>query len=216
MKKVLLALLVLFLLAFAAMLYVDSKIRGLAERRAEERISAVVPGAEGVHVEIDGALFVLGVLVTEEVDALHLKVDRVRYGTLEAHDISLDVDTIAIDRSALIGDQRLVVTEIGSATAHASITDNQVSEVVKRTVRFAPNKVWVTVKGHEIPVKPEVSDRKVVMRSGIPGAPTLTFPLPPENVLPCTPALELSEGFIELSCTIDELPRQLKDAMAKP
>ena len=60
-----------------------------------------------------------------------------------------------------------------------------------------------------------VKGRLVQLTSGIPGVPSVTFPLPPDAVLPCTPELELLDGRIHLSCAIDELPKTLKDAMAK-
>lgn len=214
MKKLLLVLLLFILLVAGGLAFADSKVRELAEDRAEQKITAAVPEARGVHVTLDGWPFVFGVLVASEVKALHVAVDEVQQRGVRAHDLRLDVEAIAIDRDALLGDQRLVVTDIGSATVHVSMTDDEVSKAVKRTVRFGDDKVWVTVKGHEVPVRAGVRNHTVVLDSGIPGAPKLKVPLPGENVLPCEPELSAREGELDFSCTIDALPGPLRDAMA--
>jgi hypothetical protein len=218
MKKVVIVLLVLLLLLAAllgGLAYGDLRLRGLAEERAEQQLAQALPQARNIEVTLDGFPFTLGVLVGGKVDALHVRIAEVKEAGLAATDLSLDVEEISLDKDALIDDQRLVVTDIGRATAQGFVSDDAVSQVVGQPIAFSPGKAKATVRGREIDVKASVKGRLVQLSSGIPGVPAVTFPLPPGDVLPCSPELELQAGKIRLSCSIDELPKTLKDAMAK-
>jgi hypothetical protein len=218
MKKLAIVLLVLFVLlglVLAGLAYADVRLRGLAEEQAELKLAQSLPQVSGVDVTLDGFPFTLGVLMNGKVDALHVTIREVKEAGLVAHDLSLDVEDISLDKDALMDDQRLVVTDIGRAKAQGFVSDDAVSKAVGETVTFSPGKAHATVQGRELEVQASVKGRFVHLASKIPGVPTVTFPLPPGDVLPCTPELELLAGKIRLSCEIDELPQTLRDAMAK-
>jgi hypothetical protein len=218
MKKVVIVLLVLFLLLAAllgGLAYADLRLRGLAEEHAELELAKALPQASGVDVTLDGFPFTLGVLMSGKVDGLHVKLAEVKESGLTAQDLSLDVHEISLDKDALMDEQRLVVTDIGHATAQGFVSDDAVSKVVGQTIEFSPGAAKATVRGRQVDVKASVKGRLVQLSSGIPGVPSVMFPLPPGDVLPCSPELELLAGKIRLSCSIDELPKKLKDAMAK-
>lgn len=217
MKKLVILVLVLLVLAaiVGGLAYGDLRLRGLAEQQAETKIAEALPQASGVTVELEGFPFALGVLMSGEVKALHVRLAEVQEAGLSAQDLSLDVQDITLDKDALIDEQRLVVTSIGSATAQGFVSDDAVSKVAGQTVKFSPGKAHATVRGQQIEVKASVKGRVVQLSSGIPGVPAMTFPLPPSDVLPCAPELELLEGKVRLRCSIDELPATLKEAMAK-
>jgi hypothetical protein len=217
MKKtvvILLLLLVVLGAILGALAYADLRLRSLAEEHAQLKLSKALPQARGVKVGLDGFPFTLGVLMNGQVDGLHVTIDEVQQAGLAAQDLSLDVETISLDKDALMDEQRLVVTDIGRATAQGFVSDDAVSKVVRVKVEFSPGKAHVTVRGREIAVKASVKGREVRLSSAIPGLPAMTFPLPAGDVLPCTPELELLEGKIRLSCAMDELPPTLKAVLA--
>jgi len=218
MKKLGIVLLVLFLLLgvlLGVLAYADIRLRGLAEEQAELKLAQALPQVKGVDVTLEGFPFTLGVLMSGKVDALHVKLAEVQEAGLAAQDLSLDVHEISLDKDALIDDQRLVVTDIGHAKAQGFVSDDAVSKLVGQTIEFSPGKAHATVQGRELEVQASVKGRFVYLASKIPGVPSVMFPLPPGDVLPCSPELELLAGKIRLSCEIDELPKTLKDAMAK-
>lgn len=218
MKKLVIVLLVLLLLLAAllgGLAYGDLRLRSLAEEQAEHKLTEALPQARGVEVTLDGFPFTLGVLLDGKVEALHVRLAEVEESGLTAQDLSLDVEEISLDKDALIDDQRLVVTDIGRAKAQGFVGDAAVSKVVGHAVKFSPGKAMATVRGRELEVEASVKGRFVQLASKIPGVPSVTFPLPPGDVLPCKPELELLAGKIRLSCEIDELPKTLRDAMAK-
>lgn len=218
MKKVVIVvvvLLVIFAVILGVLAYVDVRVKEVAEAHAEQQLVEALPQASGIDVTLDGFPFVLGVLLDGKVEALHVKLTEVKEAGLSAQDLSLDVEEISLDKDALLDEQRLVVTDIGRAKAQGFVTDDAVSKAVGQTITFTPGKAKATFRGREVEVKASVKGRLVQLTSGIPGVPSVTFPLPPGDVLPCTPELELLDGRIRLSCAIDELPKTLKDAMAK-
>lgn len=218
MKKVVIVvvvLLVILAVILGVLAYVDVRIKAVAEAHAEQQLVKALPQASGVDVTLDGFPFTLGVLLDGKVEALHVKLAEVKESGLSAQDLSLDVEEISLDKDALLDHQRLVVTDIGRAKAQGFVSDDAVSKVVGQTITFTPGKAKATVRGRDVEVKASVKGRVVQLTSGIPGVPSVTFPLPPGDVLPCTPELELLEGKIRLSCAIDELPKTLRDAMAQ-
>jgi hypothetical protein len=218
MKKTVVILLVLLVVLGAilgALAYADVRLRSLAEEHAQRQLSVALPQARGVKVVLDGFPFTLGVLMDGQVEGLHVTIDEVQEAGLAAQDLSLHVETISLDKDALMDDQRLVVTDIGRATAQGFVSDDAVSRAAGQQVVFTPGKAHATVRGQEIEVRASVKGRLVQLSSGIPGVPSVMFPLPPNDVLPCAPELELLAGKIRLSCSIDELPATLKEAMAK-
>ncbi len=217
MKKVLIVVIVLLVLGaiVGGLAYADLRLRGHAEEQAANKLTEALPRARGVTVELEGFPFTLGVLMSGEVKALHVRITELEEAGLTARDLSLDVADIVLDKDALIDEQRLVVTGIGHAKAQGFVSDDAVSKLVGETIKFSPGKAHATVRGQEIEVEASVKGRLIQLSSGIPGVPAVTFPLPPNDVLPCAPELELLEGKIRLSCSIAELPATLKEAMAK-
>jgi hypothetical protein len=217
MRKIIILVIVLVVLAaiVVGLAYADQRLRGMIEQHAEAKIAQTLPQVEGVHVTIDGFPFTLGVLLRGEVEALHVKIDVARERGLEASELSLDVETIMLDKDALIDEQRLVVNEIGKATVQGFVSDAAVSTMVKREVVFEPGKARVEYAGKVIEAHASVKGRMVWLSSNLPQVPPLVFPLPSSDVLPCTPELELLEGTLRLSCSIDRLPPRLRDAMAQ-
>ncbi len=216
MKKLVIILVVLVIVGaiVGGLAYADTRVRSMAESHAEEKIVETLPQASGVHVTLDGFPFTPGVLMSGEVDALHVAIDSLEEQGLQAHDLTLHVEDIRLDEDALIDDHRLVVTDIGTATATAFFTDDEVSAVVGKTVEFSVGSVHATYKGHRVQAQASVEGRKVRLSTRIPGAPQLVFPLPPSDVLPCAPELELLDGKVRIECSIDEIPPRLRQAMA--
>ncbi|MCA9651253.1 MAG: LmeA family phospholipid-binding protein [Myxococcales bacterium] len=215
MKKLLIVLLVLLVVAIVALLYADTQLKSLAEERAEQEIGKALPQLHGVKVELDGFPIALDVLLHGQVEGLHVTIERASEAGFEAEQLSLDVSEISIDKDALIDEQRLVVMQIGQATAQGFVTDEEVSKAVKQTVTFSAGKVKARIHGQEVEAKASVKGRMVALSTTLPGVPPMLFPLPSTDLLPCSPQLELLEGKLRLSCTTSELPDALLIAMAQ-
>ena len=215
MKKVLVVLLVLLALVVVGLLYADTQLKSLAEDHAEQEITKALPQLSGVQVQLDGFPIALDVLLHGQVEGLHVTIAKAEEAGLQAEELSLDVYEIAIDKDALIDEQRLVVTQIAEATAQGFVTDDEVSKAVKHEVHFTGGKARATIQGKEVEASASVMGRMVALRTTLPGVPPMVFPLPSTDLLPCSPELEVLEGRLRLSCSIDALPDALRDAMAQ-
>jgi hypothetical protein len=211
----LVVLLVLLLVGIGIFLYADSRVKDYAETEAETRIADRVPQASGVNVEIEGYPLLFDVLFSSKIEGLAVTVAKVTSPKIEAVDLSLHVEGIALDRDKMLKDRTLVVTDIERATVQGFLTQEAVSEATRGKVKFSPGSVTATVRGHTFAAKLTVKGRRIELSAPIPGVPPVVVPLPDEELLPCEPEVELQEGRLRLSCTITELPAAVKRAMAQ-
>jgi len=217
MKKIVVIVVVLVLLVaiLGGLAYADMRVRHVVEEHARAKITETLPQAQGVGVEIDGFPFVLGVLMSGEVEALHVTVDAVEEQGLRATELSLHVESIQLDTDALLDESRLVVTGIGRATAEGFVSDDEVSKLSGHTVEFGAGTARAEVQGQVIEAAASIQGRLVFLSSNLEGVPPLMFPLPSSELLPCAPQAELMPGKIRLACSVTELPAALRDAMAQ-
>lgn len=217
MKKIVVLVIVLVILAavVGGLAYADLRVRAMAEEHAEAKIAQVLPQAEGVHVSFDGFPFVLGVLVSGEVEALHVMVDAVQEAGLRATRLRLDVDDIVLDTDALLDEQRLVITDIGRARVEGFVSDDVVGAVAEYPVEFEPGRARVEYRGRQIEASVRVQGRLVALSSDLPEVPPMLVPLPSSALIPCSPEVELLAGQLRLSCSVDEIPPELEEAMAQ-
>lgn len=216
MKKIIILVIVLVLLAalLGGLAYADLYLRRMVQAHAEAQITRTLPQVKGVHVTLDGFPFTPRVLLSGEVEALHVQVEEAEDRGLRATGLRLDVHDIVLDKDALLDERRLVVTDIGTARVEGFVDDDAVSKVAGHEVVFEPGKARVKYKGKTIEAKARVDGRLVMLASNLPGVPPMVFPLPPSELIPCSPELELLAGKLRLSCSVDELPAKLREAMA--
>lgn len=219
MKKVLIVLaivvLVLAVAGVAAFLYADTRIKAYVEEEAEKRIAARVPQAEGVDVRIDGFPLLFDVAFSSKIDGLHVDVAKVESPRIDAVDLSLDVQGIALDRDTMLNDKKLVVTGIDRATVQGFLTQEAVSKAAKAEVTFGPGTVTAKARGQTFAASLKIGKRQIEFHAPFGAVPPVVVPLPDEDILPCEPEVELLEGKLRMSCTITELPAAVKRAMAQ-
>jgi hypothetical protein len=155
------------------------------------------------------------VLFSSRIDGLVVTVDEVTSPRIEAVDLSLHVEGIALDRDKMLKDRELVVTDIERATVQGFLTQEAVSAAARGEVKFSPGSVTASARGHTFAAQLKLEGRRIELSAPIPGVPPVVVPLPDEELLPCDPEVELLEGKLRLSCTIDELPAAVKRAMGQ-
>lgn len=226
MKKlgIVLALLgVLLLIALGVGWYLDGKARSLAEAEAEKRIVDALPGTRSADVTIEGFPFLFDVLVSGEVDRLHVVLKDVASPGIVVESIELTVDALKIDSSLLIREQKLAITGIGRAEIVGRITGEAASAALKQPLVFDGDTVHIEVAGTKAAAKVSIAGRKIAIEvdtSAMPPeyahyAPRYVVPLPPKDVLPCEPGLAVKSSRLELRCSITELPPSVKKAIGQ-
>ncbi|HET6581849.1 MAG TPA: LmeA family phospholipid-binding protein [Nannocystaceae bacterium] len=214
---------VLLVIALAVGWYLDGKARALAEAEAEKRVLEALPGTRSAKVEIEGFPFLFDVLVSGEIDRLHVVLQDVASPGIVVESIELTVDRLKIDSDLLIGEQKLAITGIGRAEVVGRITAEAASAALKQRVEFDGDTVRVEVAGTKAAAKVAIAGRKIAVdvdTSQMPAqyahyAPRYVVPLPPVDVLPCEPGLAVKRSRLELRCSITELPPSVKKAIGQ-
>ncbi|MEM6994431.1 MAG: LmeA family phospholipid-binding protein [Myxococcota bacterium] len=216
MKKLVIVLGVLGVLAVVFVggaLYADSRAHSIAEQEAAKRVQAVLPGAQGVEVVIDSWPILLAV-ATGTIEHLTVTAHEVSRGGVVAEDLTLSVHEIELDTEALWSDKQLIITGIHHAALTGTMSQEAVSLAARAPIEFKGGLVVVvTPKGQTFVATLRVEDRKIRLIPPLPGYDAVEFPLPPEDIVPCTPEVEVLEGKLALTCEVSELPAAVKRAM---
>lgn len=228
MKKLAIVLVivgVLLAIVVAVGWWLDRKARAVAEAEASKRILEVLPGTGKAEVTIDGWPFLFNVLVSGEVERLHVELHDVRQAGVEVESISLVVDALHIDKDLLLDEQKLAVTGIQRAEVVGRVTGGAVSKVLGETVVFEGSVAHVVVRGLELDATFVVSNRQVTVKLSSKDLPPelaaqylgkpLVFAIPGEEVLPCEPGLAITGSRLELRCSVTELPDGVKRALGQ-
>ena len=218
MKKLVLVLVVLGVLGvllIGGLLYADGRALEFAEREAERRVAAALPGSEDIEVTIEQWPLLLAVF-TGEIDGLRITAGRVARGGVTAQDLQLEVRGIALDTGVLFDEQRLVVTGIDHARLTGTMTQEAVSKAVKAPVEFKVGMVKVTsAQGRSLVATLAVKGRKIRLVPPLSIMKPLEFDMPPRELLPCEPELEVLEGKLALGCEVDALPDAVMRAIGQ-
>ncbi len=217
MKKLVIVLIVLGVLSvlvIGGLLYADSRAQTFAEAEAAKRVGDVLPGAHDVQVTIDSWPLLAAVL-TGTIEHITVKADHIDRGGVQADDLELSVFEIELDTDALFSDQRLVVTGIHHAALTGTMSQEAVSLAARVPVEFVAGMVKVvTVRGTFIATL-KVEAGKIRLIPPLPGYDAVEFDLPPKDILPCTPQVEVLDGKLGLRCEVSELPELVRAAMGR-
>ena len=182
----------------------DIGARHYATSKIDERIIALVPDTKGVHSWIHGWPF-LQVAVDGEVDEIGATAASLVVAPLQFVDIRVVLDGVRIDRSELISGGKVEVTSIGSGSIAFSVTDASLVRAFLQELpgaEAAVGRIPSDLSGVHITVD-QASRRLVVTVAGVPA---LELPLPPSNLLPCTPGVALVGDSVRLSCQFSRVP----------
>lgn len=216
MKKLLVVLAVFGVMGAVAIggaLYAESQAHRFAEQEAQQRVANMLPGSEGVKVTID-SWPLLGAVLTGEIEQITVTADRIVRSGVTADDVRLEVHAIALDTDVLWSERRLVVTGIDNARLTGVMSQEAVSVAARAPVEFRAGMVKVlTPQGRSFVATLKVQGRKIVLLAPLPGYEPVEFDLPPRDIVPCTPDVEVLDGALALTCDVTELPPVVQRAM---
>jgi hypothetical protein len=181
----------------------------------EGQIAQEVEGAPDLEVadadaSIDSFPFLGRALGNGEVSSFTIDLHEITDERLDIRELSITGDGITFDRNELLqGTVR--VRDVESATATLTLTQEAVSEALGVTVLFAPGTISVQTSAGTVQATASVVDGVLTFEA--PGVGTLSLDLPVQSYLPCPPSAEAQQGQVELSCTADDLPPIVLDAL---
>jgi hypothetical protein len=163
-----------------------------------------------VDASIDSFPFLGKLLTNGEISSFTIQLDDIADPRLTIKQLSITGDGITLDRDDLMqGTAR--VTDVQSATARLTITQEAASAALGVEVVFVPGAISVNTAAGPVSTSVEVVNGVVSFVA--PGVGTLNLELPLQQYLPCPPSARAEAGQIVLSCTADELPPIVLDAL---
>jgi hypothetical protein len=202
-RKLLIAAAILVVLLvvgdFVAKAYATSQLR--------DRAKHAVRGATSASASISSFPFTARLLLSGEVQKVHLSVSPVAAGRLTFASVSLDLNDVHVDRNRLINDQQVRLTGLGRGTVTAELTDAEISRLAGTRVTFHPGRVMVSAAGLDAAASVQVTDGS--MSFGGLRLP-IKFRIPRGPLFPCDATTAVAkEGAVDVSCTIDRVPPEL-------
>ncbi|HET9692309.1 MAG TPA: hypothetical protein VFP61_14250 [Acidimicrobiales bacterium] len=189
-------------------LVADVVVRGRAESVVASRIEANVPGTTAT-VHIHSFPFTGRLAVSGSVPSLRAVVTGVRAGPFAVQSIDLDVEHLVVDRSKLLqGD--VVPTAIGSATVTAVVTQAAIDAGIGLPVTLGDGTIGVA--GVQVPARVAVTGGSITI--AVAGLRTISLPLLPAALLPCSLTGRVQVGQLLLSCSAAAIPPALLHAVA--
>ena len=199
---------VLVVLAFG----VDRVALAVAAGRLRDRVQQRVPSGT-VRASISSFPFLGRLLLTGYISKVRVNVERPVAGPLTFSSVAADLRGVTVDKSQLLRDRQVRLTGIESGTVSGEISQEQVSRAVHADVQFhSGGKAVVSFRGLvRVEATVRVSGGVLTLQAG--RLPTLSLPIPKAPLLPCqTSTVEVLEGRVRASCTIQRLPAEVAAA----
>lgn len=205
MRKLIVLGVVLGLLAV-----VDLSAKSMAEAELEERTAAGL-GESRVKAEIRSLPFLPRLLLTNKVSEVHFELEDVKAGSLTLPSVVVDLQGVEIDGDRLRSKREVRLIDIARGRVTIDLTQQLLSDTLKRQITIAGGKVEVNVAGRLVGATPSVQDGKLVLRVDAP-VPALTVTIPRSDLIPCVGSVGVLAGRLRVSCALDEIPPALVQA----
>jgi hypothetical protein len=210
MKRLLVILVVLGLVV-AALAWLDVRVRIYAEGEARARLAEAIPQAERTDVELVGFPFVGRILSSGSIERLSVTLHGLREGEIEVEHVHLVADDLVLDRTRLLEERVLAVTDVGRVRVRGRVTADMIARAAGVPVTIEDGRASVTVHGQTLEASIALVGRTFML--SVAGVPPVILPLPAEQYLPCEPELTLVDDGLELACSTTKLPAAVMDIL---
>lgn len=185
----------------------DVFARTVAESQLRDRVSEAAGPAGETTARIESFPFLGRLLTAGDVSRIRVASADVTVEGLTLARVAVDLRDVTIDRDRLFSEQKVVLTDLGSGTATAEVTAEQLSERLGVDVTLEQGRARVRVAGQTVTATASVSDNQLRLSVAGLSVPALRIPRLP--LLPCVADAEILPGRILLSCSVDEVPAEL-------
>ena len=181
--------------------------RSVAESQLRDRVSEAAAPAGETTARIESFPFLGRLLTAGDVSRIRVASADVTVEGLTLARVAVDLRGVEIDRDRLFSEQKVVLTDLGSGTATAEVTAEQLSERLGVDVTLEQGRARVRVAGQTVTATASVSDN--VLRLAVSGLSVPALRIPRLPLLPCVADAEILPGRIRLWCSVDEVPAEL-------
>jgi hypothetical protein len=201
-------LVVVVAVVVAVLAVADVLVRRTVERDIASHIEARVPGTSA-QVQITSFPFVGRIATSGSVPTLDAEITGLKVGPFPVDTVDIAVHDLKVSRRDLL-QGKVVLQSVRTATVTGVITQQSVDTGSGLPVTLGNGTVGLG--GIQVPAR--ISVRSDDLTVSVAPLPTLTVPLLPAALLPCTATATISAGRITLACTTSTIPPALVDAVA--
>ncbi|MEM9458168.1 MAG: DUF2993 domain-containing protein [Myxococcota bacterium] len=189
-------------LVIAGLAILDRLLARVVEAQIEQQVALQVPGARGVEVELHGFPLLPGLLAQGHVEGIHVRVDAIRNGGMEAADLRVDVEGMELDLGSLLDGGSLEIDEIDSVRIEGFIAAREITEVVGRPIEIEGDRIFERGPRGRVELEADVQGSWIEFHEpGAEGLPRV-FPLPSLGGMPCQPRVQPTGGRLRLWCSM--------------
>lgn len=186
----------------------DVMAKGWAESQIESRARAEAGASASATADIDSFPFIGKLLAFGDAGDLELRLRDVQSQSLKFSRVSITLDDVTLERSKLFGGEA-EVRSINKGTITMGFTAADLGAAIKMPVEISGGRVTVTVRGQAVSAVPEATAEGSV-RLTVAGLPSLNVPIPRTRLVSCSvDKVEVEDGELRASCTIEEIPPAL-------
>jgi hypothetical protein len=198
-------------LALVMLLAIDELAKAFSSRTIASAVERKVHGVSSVDADIDSFPFLGRLLVQGSVSELDVTFRNVTGHGIDVAHLRFEAKGLELDRGVLFSRRNVRVRDVDRVTAEATITEEQIREVTGADVRLADGRATVSAGGATATATIKVIEGRVRMEVG--SLPAVSIPIPDADLLPCAVEAEVVEDALVLSCTAEELPGIVVDAI---
>jgi hypothetical protein len=188
-RKLVIALAVVLVLGFLA----DIGTKALAESQIEATATAEAPESTA-DAAIPVFPFLPPLLLAGKVDEVSVRLAHVPAGPIFFDRLDFDLHGVEISRRALLNERRVELVSIDRGTVTAVVPLPAVARDLPISGLTAR---WV--------------GRSIQVRG--PGGVSVSIPLPEADLIPCAGTATVHAGRVRLTCTLDDIPPALVEAV---
>jgi hypothetical protein len=171
----------------------DIALKALAESQIEATATREAPGASA-DAAIPVFPFLPPLLLGGRVDEVSVHLAHVAAGPTFFDRLDFDLHGVEISRGALFRERRVKLVHIDRGTVTAVVQLPAIARGLPLTGLTA-----------------RVSGRAIVVRG--PGGVSVSIPMPAAALMPCEGTARLEAGAVRVSCTLEDVPPALVDAI---
>lgn len=172
----------------------DIGAKALSESQIEQTAHREVPESS-TDAAIPVFPFLPPLLLAGKVDEVSVRLTRVPVqGGVMFDKLDFDLRGVEISRRALLNERRVQLVKIDRGTVTALVA-------LPEIVRALP------IEG----LSARVVDRSIVLQG--PGGVSVRIPMPTEDLIPCDGTATVVGGRVRISCTLEEIPPALVEAV---
>jgi hypothetical protein len=185
----------------------DVAVRSVVESQLQDRVELAATPDGPATARISSFPFLGRLLLSGKVSQLEVVAAGVTVESVTFARVAVDLDDVTLDRDRLLSERKVVLTDLGRGSAEAEVTQEELSDQLGVPVTLEAGRARVRVAGQTVTATASVSDN--TLRLSVSGFPVPSLRIPQLPLVPCVADVVILPGRIRLSCSVDQVPREL-------